>query len=302
MESDKNIFGDLESLGFKDMENIVLFDKKEEKNEETKEVQQEEINEEDYLYDKNVICPVCNNNFKTRVVKTDATRIKEKDKDLFIRYKGINPYYYDVWICNICGYSAMKIDFNKIKKVEKERIRSGISTKWHGKEYPKVYDVNIAIERYKISLLNYTIMESKASKKAINCLKLAWMYRILEDTKNEQLFMEQAVIGLNDAYFNEDFPMYGMNKFTTMYLIGELQRRLGNYDEALKKFGDIITSQGADRKIKDLAWDQKELIKESLQEKNNFNEDSINENDISEETKEIKKKKGFLKRFFDNKK
>lgn len=299
METDKNIFSDLESLGFKDMGNIMLYDKEEEKNKEGKVIEKEEVNEESYLYDKNVICPVCNSRFTARVVKTDATRIKEKDKDLFIRYKGINPYFYDVWLCNVCGYTSMKADFNKLRKVEIECVQKGISSKWHGREYPKVYDVNIAIERYKISLLNYTIMGAKASKKAINCLKLAWMYRLVEDTKNEQLFIKQAVVGLTDAYFNEDFPIYGMDKFTTIYLTGELQRRLGNYDEALKQFSNVITSQGAGRKIKDLAWDQKELIKEALEDnKDSIVADSVAEDNGTEKIEETKKKKGFFARFF----
>lgn len=299
METDKDIFSDLESLGFKDMGNITLYDKKEEEIEEGKAIEKEEINEEAYLYDRSVICPVCNSKFTARTVKTNAPMIKEKDKDLFIRYRTVNPYFYDVWLCNICGYTSMKADFNKIRKIEIERVQKGISSKWHGREYPKVYDVNIAIERYKVSLLNYTIMESKASKKAINCLKIAWMYRLIEDTKSEQLFIEQAVVGLRDAYFNEDFPIYGMDKFTTIYLIGELQRRLGNYDEALKQFSDVITSQVAGRRIKDLAWDQKELIKETLQEdKNNLDEEDIINDDLVKEIEDPKKKKGFFKRFF----
>ena len=31
--------------------------------------------------------------------------------------------------------------------------------------------------------------------------------------------------------------------FTIMYLIGELNRRSGNYDEALRYLGDVITSR-----------------------------------------------------------
>ncbi|NLL30096.1 MAG: DUF2225 domain-containing protein [Clostridiales bacterium] len=290
MESNKNIFEDLEDLGFKDISNIDIYDKKEEENKESKEVKEEEVKEEDLLYDKNVTCPVCSNKFKARVVKANAARIEGKDKDLCIRYKGINPYFYDVWICNTCGYSSMKADFDKIKEVEKERIITEISTKWRGRKYPEVYDVNIAIERYKISLLNYTVIGAKSSKKALNCLKIAWMYRLLEDTENEQLFLEQALLGFKDAYFNEAFPICGMDKFTIMYLIGELHRRLGNHSEALKQFGNVITSQGASRKVKDLAYDQKELIRETLQENN--------KEDFTEDKEEPKKKKGFFKRFF----
>lgn len=288
METDKNIFGDLEDLGFDNMRDIGLYDKKEEKHEVIKTTQNQEVNEEVYLYDKKVVCPVCGNEFTVRMVKTNAPRIQEKESDFCIRYKTIVPYFYDVWLCNVCGYASMKLDFDKIRSREIEKVQNGISKKWTGKKYPDVYNAEIAIERYKISLLNYTIMESQASKKALNCLKIAWIYRLLEDIKNERVFMEQALLGFNYAYLNEDFPICRMNKFTIMYLIGELQRRLGNYDEAIKQFGNVIISQSADAKIKDLALGQKNLIKEILD----------NNNSVPEKIAENKKKEGFFAKFF----
>ncbi len=289
METSKNIFGDLEGLGFDNLENLSLYDKKEEKHEEVRTIHKEKVNEEVYLYDKKVICPVCGNEVSVRVVKTNAPRIEDKESDFFIRYKTIVPYFYDVWLCNVCGYASMKSDFDKIKKNEIERVQNGISKKWTGKKYPRVYDAEIAIERYKISLLNYTIMESKASQKALNCLKIAWIYRLLEDTNNERIFMEQAVLRFNEAYLNEDFPIYRMNKFTIMYLIGELHRRLGNNNEAIRQFSSVIIAQNADPKIKDLALDQKHLIKEVLDNNKDGGTEKVAENN---------KKEGFFARFF----
>jgi len=65
-----------------------------------------------------------------------------------------------------------------------------------------------------------------------------------------------------DAYFNEMFPIYGMDKFTLAYLIGELSRRVNEDAKALKWFSEVITSRGVSTKLKDLARDQKDLIKE----------------------------------------
>ena len=89
------------------------------------------------------------------------------------------------------------------------------------------------------------------------------MYRLTEDQSNELIFLKQALEGFNDAYFNEDFPIYGMDKFTCMYLIGELNRRIGNNSEALSWFSRVITTQGVPQKVKDRARDQKDLIKET---------------------------------------
>ena len=239
--------------------------------------------------------------FSARAVRTNGYWMKGRDTDFYIKYDKINPYFYDVFICDSCGYAAMKSDFEKLRKNEIQLIKEKITSKWHGRKYPLTYDINIAIERYKLSLLNYTVMGSKASKKAMNCLKLAWMYRIIEDSTNEKLFMEQALIGFKDTYFNESLPVYGLNKFMIMYLIGELlNRRLGNFEEALRYYGEVLISPGADGKIKDLARDQKDLLKENI---NNLEEDM---NEVSEDNKTIgnsenldsTKKKGFFSRFF----
>lgn len=288
MEGDKNIFSGLEDLGFKDIGNIEIY-KKVEDNKEKECKENKKIKEEMFLYEKKVVCPVCENNFLAQAVKTSGYKMKNRDSDFYIKYDIINPYFYDVWICNVCGYASMKADFHKLKRLEIESIQKNITPKWSGKKYPAIYDINIAIERYKLSLLSYSVIGAKASKKAMNCLKLSWLYRELGDIKNEQMFREQAIIGFKDAYLNEQTPIYGMDGFKIMYLIGELNRRSGNFDEALRYLGDVIVSQNADRKVKDMAIEQRDLIKEKLKK---------NEDNNTEDVVENKKKIGFFSRFF----
>ncbi|MCY6483200.1 DUF2225 domain-containing protein [Clostridium aestuarii] len=259
----KDIFSGLDDLGFDDIDNLKLYANKKKQTTTTSVRENHTEKIEIYLYDKKVTCPVCENNFKVKAVKTSSYKMKEKDSDFFIRYEKINPYFYDVWVCNSCGYAAMKSDFLKIRKYQVDLIKENITPKWKGKEYKVPYDINTAIERYKLSLLNYYYMDSKASKKAMNCLKLAWMCRLTRDSKNEQDYLKQALKGFNDSYFNEDFPIYGMNKFTNMYLIGELNRRIGNKEEALLWFSKVITTPNINKRLKELARDQKDLIKES---------------------------------------
>lgn len=213
------------------------------------------------LYDKTVKCPICGQEFKARSVRTSSYRIAEKDSDFFIYYTRVNPYFYDVWLCNTCGYTAMKIDFEKIRSIKKELIIKNISSKWKPKIYPLIYDENIAIERYKLALINYTVTNSESYKKAMVCLKIAWMYRILRDTKNEDKYLKNALDGFLDAYYKEDFPMYGMDRYTIMYLIGELYRRSSNNEDALLWLGNVITSSMASDKIKEMARNQKDIIK-----------------------------------------
>ncbi|WMJ80590.1 DUF2225 domain-containing protein [Clostridium sp. MB40-C1] len=281
----KDIFSGLEKLGFNDINNIDLYKTNDDSINDESSKNNPKIDQKDCLYDKKLTCPVCGAEFTTKAIKTSSYRMKSKDTDFFIRYDIINPYFYDVWLCNTCGYAAMKSDFNRIRNYQIDLVKENVSHKWRGREYKVPYDINIAIERYKLSLLNYYYIESKPSKKAMNCLKLAWMCRLKEDSISEINYLTQAVKGFDDAYLNEDFPLYGMDRYATMYLIGELNRRIGNENEALIWFSKVVTTPGIHKRLKDLARDQKDLIKET--QKNN-NSELNNPEDTSE------KKKGFF--------
>lgn len=214
---------------------------------------------------KNIICPVCGNNFKAIAVKVNAPRIVSKDSDFFIRYSVVNSYFYDVIICDECGYSSMKSEFDKIKSYQTDLIKTNLTPKWKHKAFPDNFNEKIAIERYKLALLTSVITNSKTSTKSMICLKTAWMYRLLEDTKNENILLGQALEGFKEVFFNESLPIYGLDKFTIMYLIGELSRRLDKNDDAMNWYSKAIVSIGAPHKIKELCRDGRDKIKIPVQ-------------------------------------
>lgn len=287
-----NIFSGLEDLGLDGLDEVNLFEKTEENievQEETNKQENELEKQLSSLYAKEVVCPICGHTFKAKAVKTSSYRVVKKDSDFFIRYDIINPYFYDVWLCNFCGYTNTKADYYKIKEFQKPAITSKITPKWHGRNYPEVYDVNVAIERYKLALFNSCIYGADSSKKAMNCLKIAWMYRLLDDNENESTFINQAIEGFNDAYMNEHPPIYGMDNATLMYLIGELYRRVGDDDNSLIWFSRLITSQGVDQKIKEMARNQKDLIRQTPLQSST---------DEASESEQSNNKKGFFSKFF----
>ncbi|MGL5820871.1 MAG: DUF2225 domain-containing protein [Sarcina sp.] len=213
------------------------------------------------LFDKTINCPVCKNNFKARTVRAKTTRILEKDSDFFIRYKTINPYFYDVLVCPTCGYAALKIDFDKIHEKQKELVKAYITPKWNHKQFLGIHDIYIALERYKLALITASTINKKNSTKAMICIKIAWMYRLLEDSKSELIFLEKALANFEQAYFNEQLPVYEMQKTTLLYLIGELHRRIGNFDIALKNYSEVLVDQTSPHKLKELTRDMRDLIK-----------------------------------------
>lgn len=301
------IFSGLEKLGFKETDIDDIYGTSKEKP--PKEASS--VAEKNLIYLTTVTCPVCGNTFKEKAVKSFSFKIASKDTDLFIRYDIINPYFYDVWICNKCGYSALKADFNKIREGEIKLILEKVTPKFKPKEYPEYHNLDIAIERYKLALINAVYMESKWSKKAIICLKLAWMHRLMNSEygkEMERTFLKEAVKGLEEAYMKESFPLYGMDNFTTMYLIGEIHRRLSNYSVALNWFSNVITSKEVKPNLKELARTQKDLIKEEmlLMKKMEINGELLNSQNLDlhnhteeeqENIKEAHPKKSFFNIF-----
>lgn len=218
-----------------------------------------------HIFDKEVTCPICKNTFKTTAVKVNSPRIASKDSDFFLRYSVVNPYFYDVWICNTCGYSAMKSDFPKVKNYERDLVVSNITNRWRKRDYPKILDAATAVERYKLALLNATVMNKSNGTLGMILLKIAWMYRLIEENndaepKNESEFIQKALSALSEAYSTEDFPIYGLQRDSFTYLLGDLNRRLGNDSEALRWYSSVITSPSSSVKIKELARDGKEML------------------------------------------
>lgn len=215
-----------------------------------------------HLFDKQIICPVCNSHFKTKTVKSKSPRVISKDSDFFIRYSVVNPYFYDVLLCNSCGYAALRSDFDNIKTYKKELVLSNVTPKWKPRDYPDILDEKLAIERYKLALLNALLLNLADSTKAMISLKIAWMYRLLNNTEQEKVFLTQALDGFNNAYIYEVFPIYGLQRDSLMYLLGELNRKSGHYPEALQWFSKTIVSVNSSYKVKELARIGRDLIKD----------------------------------------
>jgi len=273
-----NMFSELKDLGFNNIDNIEIFE--EEVVEKKKNVLENNKTENNYLFDRHLTCPVCNGEFKSRSLRTGKIKLLRTDLDLRPIYNILDPIKYDVIVCNICGYAAISKLFKKITSTQKKILREKISSQYMSREYPQVYSYEVAIERYKLALYDSIVIKAKNSEKAYYCLKIAWLYRGMIEEKqkidtydeekisqykiSELQFLKYAYEGFEKAYQSERFPTLGLDEITIEYLLGELSRRIGNYEESLKWIGKILISRNASNRLKDKARECKSLIKESL--------------------------------------
>lgn len=238
--------------------------------------------EADILFDKSYTCPVCGSDFHTKVVRTGRIKLVSQDTDLRPKYNLVDSLKYDAVACPSCGYAALSRFFKFVMPAQAKMIKENISANFKGLDCSDdIYTYDDAIARHQLALANTVVKKAKDSEKAYTCLKLAWLCRgkaesLPKDTpdyanqvkqlqKEELELLTNACDGFMSAFMKEDFPMCGMDEMTTTYLVAELARRVGRYEESSRWVSRVLTSRSASDRIKDKARDIKEMINQQTE-------------------------------------
>ncbi|PYG87528.1 hypothetical protein LY28_01896 [Ruminiclostridium sufflavum DSM 19573] len=217
------------------------------------------------LYNKKVMCPVCNREIEVTRVKTKACKVLSRDTDMCVHYENINVLFYDVWVCGNCGYAALQDKFEGLFTRDIKAIKDNIGISWVKRSFLGERDADKAIEAFKLALLTLKVRNAKSSEVAKVCLRIAWLYRF-KKSPGEIKYLKFALDSYNHAYQNERFPLDKLDEITCMYIIAELFRRVGIFDEAIVWFSRIVASPEARSKpsLIDMARDQYQLAKDQL--------------------------------------
>lgn len=276
-----NIFSGLESLGLSKLKNMSVYDTVEDtKDSKDNKADAVQVKESDFIFDKSFTCPVCDKEFKSKVVKVGKVKLISADTDLRPKYQLVDSLKYDVVVCPSCGYAALNRFFTYMTSPQAKLIKENISATFRGlNETSDILTYDEAITRHKLALINTIVKKSKISERAYTCLKTAWLIRgkvetLPEDTsdrnkvieelkKEEDELLKNAYEGFLEAFSKESFPMCGMDENTTTYLVADLARRVGKNEEALRWLSKVITARDANERIKDKARDLKDMIAKS---------------------------------------
>jgi uncharacterized protein (DUF2225 family) len=196
------------------------------------------------LYEISVTCTYCTNTFKSKKVRPSFKKASKTDSDFCLHYKDVNPDYYVVRICPFCGYAHTENFSDKWTPGERAVFHEKVAQNWSMRDYCKERTWEDSLQCFKLALLSAQIKNEKSRVVAGLLHHLAWLYRIKGDWEQEERFLSFAL----DAYVNV-FETEGMdlNNAKLMYLMGELNRRLKRFPDAVKWFSRIIN----DRKIMD---------------------------------------------------
>jgi hypothetical protein len=197
----------------------------------------------DPLYQIKVRCACCETEFKTSRVRPSLKKAVRTDTDFCAYFKSVNPDYYVVRVCPYCGYASTENFSDRISLKQKTAYYEKIGNHWKAKDYGGERTEAEAMECYKLALLTAQTVGENIRVIAGILHHIAWLYRYRSDKEQENRFLTFAL----DAYIQVFEQERDGSNARLMYLIGELNRRLGRYNEAVRWFGRVIN----DKKIMD---------------------------------------------------
>lgn len=218
-------------------------------------------NIKDIMYDKTLICPVCEKKVLAKTLKTGHNKYLRSDTDLKSYYSLVDVNLYEVVHCS-CGYTALKSGFEKLLTVQKKLIQENICSKFVETQRNEYRTINDAIQLYKLALLNSMTKNAKNGELGMICLRLAWLYRDKTDVANEMKFLTHAAEHLEKALETENFPIFSFeDEDTLIYVLADLNRRIGKEDKCSTLLSQVLLSKNATPRLKDRARDLKEMLK-----------------------------------------
>lgn len=216
------------------------------------------------IYNRSITCPVCEKGIEVTEIKIGKSKLERQDEDFCPHYKGINPLFYEIWVCPECGYAALSKSFDKIHVKRANTVKEVITPRWVKREFSGERDINKSLETYKLALITANVIKAKESQLANICMRISWMYRYMEDEKSEKMFLKSAVGHYEKAFSKESFPIDKLDEATLMYLLGEMNRRLGETEQATTWFSKFISLPAHMKKpgLSDKAREQWQLLRQ----------------------------------------
>ncbi|MFE8696691.1 DUF2225 domain-containing protein [Cytobacillus sp. FJAT-53684] len=197
------------------------------------------------IYDKKCECKMCKKAFTTKKLRSRFIKVMSYDTDFCPIYSSLeaNPILYHVNVCPHCGYSSTD-DFSPyFPPGSVEEIQSKVCSQWVPHDFGQNRKITDAIKTYKLAIYCSLLKKEKYIIIAGTYVRLAWLYRILENEEQEQRFMTLAMNAYMESYMTDDFRGTQVSEVRILYLIGELARRTYQIEQAVKYFSKVIEQQ-----------------------------------------------------------
>jgi len=192
------------------------------------------------LYSIKVKCCNCEQEFETSRVRPSLKKAVRRDADFCSYYKEENPDYYVVRVCPRCGFASTENSADRLTDVQRKAFKEQIGNRWEPRHFAGHRSWEAALETYKLALLCAQSINDKDRIIASLLHHIAWLYRYKGENEQEQRFLRFSLESYINVYERDGI---GGNDARLLYLIGELNRRIGRYSDAVKWFSRLINDQ-----------------------------------------------------------
>ncbi|MGG1312222.1 MULTISPECIES: DUF2225 domain-containing protein [Cohnella] len=189
------------------------------------------------LYQSKITCICCGSTFLTSRVRPSFKRPVRTDSDFCAYFDAVNPDFYVVRVCPYCGFASTE-NFNQhLNDKQKYAYLEKLGRQWKARNYGGARTLEEAMECYKLALLCAQAVNESDRVIAGLLHHIAWLYRYEEKKDQEDRFLQFALDAYVRVYEGE---RESLNNARLLYLIGELNRRLGKPREAVRWFSRVI--------------------------------------------------------------
>lgn len=200
-------------------------------------------------YDKQITCIHCNENFTTTRIRKSTIKVIETESDFHQIYKGVNPLFYNVYVCEHCGVSFTNDFSTYFAPGTKEMLVSRICENWTPHSFNGERTIEQAIQAYQLAIICGEIKKESHVLLAGLALRTAWLYRESGKLEWEQRFLESSRDEYINSFLHGDYQRTSMTEMKVLFLVGELSRRLNDIETATKYFSKIIEQQRSSTEI-----------------------------------------------------
>jgi uncharacterized protein len=231
------------------------------------------------LYQVEKTCPICENKFKLTKTRGQAVTVST-DTDFCTHFRDLNPYYYTIWACPHCGFAAHEERFFTLQEGALLKLKTFLTGRQVNLDLSGARTWEQAVTSYKLAIFYASMVALPSSHIASLELRLAWLYREKNMVDEEMGMLNRAVKNYEAAFMREQTPIGNLTEVTLTYIIGELLRRVGRYDEALSYLSKTVGDPQAknEKRILEMARDSWQKVREAKKAANHPREEPKRQN------------------------
>ncbi|MGE5416040.1 MAG: DUF2225 domain-containing protein [Acidobacteriota bacterium] len=218
-----------------------------------------------YLFDKRIECPVCDKLFDVKMLRNSRLKLQKVDPDFRQRYEDIEPMWYMPFVCPHCLYADLNTTFNQVsdtarKSILKEspELRKRIDFSF---SQPRTIDQVLMAYYLVLHWLETTAPDANSLAKV--WLRLAWLYRDLQEEEPAHLATDQAY-----EYFKQTYEKgRGLSQEQEQrlaILLGELSLAKGELKTAYEYLSKAVLGKEGNAQLNRQASDRLMDIKQAM--------------------------------------